>query len=186
MRYLLIILTFFVINYAQESNDLSETNKSKWRKSVCLGICTEKTSVSTFEFSISKDINSKSDFYASLGSFFIFTVNYGAGYRYYFNSKLKPSFFSSCSFNAASYPETSTVTALNFTFAKSFNPPLDFINVIPGLFMAILSRGTVILPKFNFPENTKLNLGLVLSYSNFFKKEHELILLPLINLEVDF
>ena len=186
MRYFLIILTCFAINYSQESSDLLEVNNSKWRKSLCLGLCTEKTSVSTFEFSILKDINSQSDIYISIGSFFIFTVNYGAGYRYYHNSKLKPSFFSSCAFNAASYPETPTVTALNFTFARSFNPPLDFINIIPALFMAILSRGTVIPPKINFPDNTKLNLGLVLSYSNFFKNEHELILLPLINLEIDF
>ncbi len=189
MRYFLMILTCFAINYAQESSDLSEVNNSKWRKSVCLGLCTEKTSASTFEFSILKDINSQSDIYVSFGSFFIFTVNYGAGYRYYFNSKLKPSFFLSSSFNAASYPfmiETPPVTALNFTFARSFNPPLDFINILPALFMTILSRGTVIPPKLNFPENTKLNLGLVLSYSNFFKYEHELILLPLINLEIDF
>ena len=186
MRYFLITLTCFAIYYSQESSDLLDLNNSKWRKSSCLGLCTEKTSVSTFEYSILKDINSQSDIYVSIGTFFIFTLNYGAGYRYYHNSKLKPSFFSSCSFNAASYPETPTVTALNFTFARSFNPPLDFINIIPALFMAIISRGTVIPPKINFPDNTKLNLGLVLSYSNFFKNEHELILLPLINLEIDF
>ena len=186
MKHTLIILIFLAINFTQESSDSTGSNKSKWRPSVCLGACTEKTSISTFEWSLLKDINNQADFYVSLGSFFIFSVNYGAGYRYYFNSKHKPSFFSSCSFNAASYPETPTVTALNFTFARSFNPPLDFINVIPALFMAILSRGTVILPILNFPENTKLNLGIVLSYSNFFKNEHELILLPLINLEIDF
>ncbi len=186
MKHSLIILCFLGINFALESSNFTESNKSKWRPSVCLGLCTEKTSVSTFEFSILKDINSQSDFYVSFGSFFIFTVNYGAGYRYYFNSKLKPSFFSSCSFNAASYPETPTVTALNFTLARSFNPPLDFINVIPAIFIAILSRGTLQFPVLNLPENTKLDLGLVLSYSNFFKKDHELILLPLINLEFDF
>ena len=186
MRYFLITLTYFAIYYSQESSDLLDLNNSKWRKSSCIGLCTEKTSVSTFEFSILKDINSQSDFYASIGSFFIFTVNYGVGYRYYFNSKHKPSFFSSCSFNGLSYLQAPTLTAVNFTFARSFNPPLDFINILPALFMGIISMGRVILPKIHFPENTKLNLGLVLSYSNFFKNEHELILLPLINLEVDF
>ena len=186
MRYLLIILSCFAINYAQESSDLSKVNNSKWSKSTCIGLCTEKTSASTFEFSILKDIDSQSELYVSFGSFFIFTVNYGAGYRYYFNSKLKPSFFSSCSFNAASYPATPTVTALNFTFARSFKPPSYIISVIPTLFMAILSRGSIILPPIHFPENTKLNLGLVISYTNFFKNEHELFLLPLINLESNF
>ena len=158
MRHLLIILSCFAFNYAEESTDFSKVNNSKWGVGACLGACTEKTSVSTMEFSILRDINSQSDFHASLGSFIIFTINYGVGYRYYFNPKLKPSFFSSFSFNAATSPGAQTVTALNFTFARSL----------------LGSR------------KPNINLGIVLSYSNFFKKKHELILLPLINLEINY
>ena len=69
MRYFLIALNILAINYSQESSDLLDVNNSKMRKSSCLGLCTEKTSVSTFEFSILKDINSQSDIYVPLEVF---------------------------------------------------------------------------------------------------------------------
>ena len=174
--YIFLILAFV---YSQELNDSLAINTSKWGGGFSLGACTEKTSISTQEFTLKRYINNQSEIYGSLGSFIIFSINSGIGYKYYFNSRYEPSLFTGISLNSAVSPNSETVSAVNFAFGGSFKST-NFTNFLVGLLMYPILGPVPISEN----ENSFINLGIVLSYNNFFQSNHELRLLPMINLEV--
>ena len=181
MRKIFLILALV---YSEELSDSLELNTSSWGGSFSLGLCTEKTFISTQEFSLIRYIDNQSEFYGTFSGFIIFTGNFGVGYKHYFNSRHKPSLFSSISLSAgfAGDPGGSgpaTGSAINLSFGKSFKSSA-FTNFLVQLLLFPYLGPVPISDK----GNSFINLGLVLSYNNFFQSNHKLILLPIINLEI--
>ena len=174
--FIFFTLAFF---YPQELSDSLIINTSKWGGSFSLGACTEKTSISTQELTLKRYINNQSEIYGSLGSFIIFSINSGLGYKYYFNSRYEPSLFTGVSLNGAVSQGPETVSAINLAFGGSFKST-PFINFLVKILMFPILGPVSVSDR----ENSFINLGLSLSYNNFFQSSHKLDLLPVLNLEI--
>tara|TARA_Y100001970_G_scaffold34881_1_gene43131 strand:+ start:4908 stop:5441 length:534 start_codon:yes stop_codon:yes gene_type:complete len=173
MKFFYIFLILALV-YSNEISGLSKENLPQWGQNFTLGICMDRTLMSSQEFSIIRYLNNQSEVYGTFGGFIIFTANFGVGYRYYFNSRHKSSFFSGISLNKGfgGNPGGSSpiqMSAINLSFGKTFKSTNFLVGILP------MSNN----------KNTFINLGLVLSYNNFFESSnYEFKLLPMINLEI--
>lgn len=139
---------------------------SNWGSSGSFGLCTEKASIGVVDFSISKFLDEKSEVYGAFGSL-IFSVNLGAGYKHYFNSRYKSSNFigTSISYMLSGNSDSSySNSSAKVYLGRSFKVPSLFKDKNPGGF-------------FNF--------GLVVDYSDdpFINANKHWTLLPMLTFE---
>ena len=166
--YIFLILTFV---YSEELNDSLQINTSKWGGGVSFGACTDKAPIGIVDLSIIKYINNHSEIYGAYGTL-ILSLNFGMGYRYYFNSRYESSFFIGTSLNAMIWgggESTGGIRAVNLNFGRSID--------VTDFFKTITSKGKKVTSSF-------LNLGLVLSYSDDYSQSNsQWKLMPLIAFE---
>ena len=182
MKKIFLILSFI---FTQQLSDSLKINIPNWGSSLSIGVCTEKTSLSTQEFSLIRYIDNQSEFYGTFSGFIIFTGNFGVGYRHYLKSRYESSFFSGISISKGFSPNSgggkiNTASGINLTFGKSFKS-----NSFTNFFVRILMfpfLGPMPAPS---KDNSFINLGIVLSsYDFYYKSKKKLSLVPTINLEI--
>tara|TARA_B100001540_G_scaffold300876_1_gene306759 strand:- start:433 stop:999 length:567 start_codon:yes stop_codon:yes gene_type:complete len=185
MKKIFLILSLI---FSEALSDSLNINTSNWGTSFSLGICAEKTSLSTHEFSLIRYIDNQSEFYGTLSGFIIFSGNFGFGYRHYFKSRYEPSFFSGISIskcfaiNHGSLGDDAidTFSGVNLTFGKSFRS-----NSFTNLLMRILMFPFLGPIPVSDRGNSFINLGIVLSsYDIYSESKNKLSLVPTINLEI--
>ena len=161
------------ISYTNDNNHFLDDYSQKWSGSFSFGICMERTLMSTQEFSFFRHLDEKSDAYITFGGFIIFTGNLGIGYRYYFNSRKKSSFFSGISINTGiaggEMPEK--MSSINLSFGRAIKSK-KLMNSLSEIIPVLIDNYMI------------LNLGVVLSYSDVFDSNHDWKLLPILNLEL--
>ena len=136
-----------------------------WGFSGSIGVSTDKASIGIGNVSISKYLNQKSEVYGALGGL-IFTLNFGAGYTHYFDSRYISSNFVGTSISlmlagdgggGSGYSNRST----KVYFGRSFQviSLFEILKVALNLTVPYLSLRNVGPSSF-------LNLGLVVDYSD--------------------
>tara|TARA_B100000131_G_scaffold320752_1_gene369677 strand:- start:1016 stop:1951 length:936 start_codon:yes stop_codon:yes gene_type:complete len=140
---------------------------SGWGLSTSFGVSTDKASVGLGNVSISKYLNEKSEVYGAFGSL-IFTINLGAGYTHYFDSRYKSSNFLGTSINLMLAGDGNggySNRSAKVYFGRSFKVPRPLFK--------------------NKNEWGCLNFGLVVDYSSnpISNDINHLTLMPLLTLE---
>ena len=165
------------ISYSNDNNFLLKGNQQKWSGSFSFGICMDKTFMSTQEFSLIRYLDEKSEAYITFGGFIMFTGTLGMGYRYYLNSRNNSSFFTGISINTgiAGNPGgggPDKMSSINLSFGRAIKSK-KMMNSLSKIIPLLIDDYVI------------LNVGVVLSYNDFFDSSHELKLLPLLNLELE-
>jgi len=165
------------ISYSNDDNFFLKGNQQKWSGSFSFGICMEKTLMSSQEFSFIRNLDEKSEAYITFGGFFIFTGTLGMGYRYYLNSRNYSSFFSGVSINTGIAGDPGGVgpdkmSSINLSFGRAIKSK-KIMNSLSSIIPSLIDNYMI------------LNIGVVLSYNDSFGSNHELKLLPLLNLELE-
>jgi hypothetical protein len=114
-------------NVIQRHNNIYSKDKiidfslpDRWDWSYSIGFLSEKSTISAIEYSVLYNVNKHSEFYGSIGSFFVIN-DISSGYKYYFKNKSTPSIFISLGSHisiAASSQEGMTIYGISISPGK--------------------------------------------------------------------